>query len=153
MSVSINWNCKLFVFELLKLFFIVTVYYWVIEIKYHITRTFCLGKCTSAATLVWKYEDIRQYKFITSWTVCLMKLLKHTCSLCDKFILCYKHWTDKWKYFFWGDVFTILFATCAEGAIQDILYRFQTNSISLSDCNETRTYNHLVCKRTLNHLA
>ena len=24
---------------------------------------------------------------------------------------------------------------------------------SLSDCNETRTHNHLVCKRTLNYLA
>ena len=23
----------------------------------------------------------------------------------------------------------------------------------LSDCNGTRTHNHLVCKRTLNHLA
>ena len=54
--VSINGNYKLF--------FIVTVYYWVIEIKYHITWTFCLGKCTSGAKLVWKYEDIIEYKFI-----------------------------------------------------------------------------------------
>ena len=27
------------------------------------------------------------------------------------------------------------------------------NSVQLSDCNWTRTQNHLVCKRTLNHLA
>ena len=65
---SINGNYKLFALELLKLFFVVTVYYRLIEIKYHITGTSCLGKCTSTAKLVWKYEDITQYKFITSWT-------------------------------------------------------------------------------------
>ena len=27
------------------------------------------------------------------------------------------------------------------------------NKATSSDCNETRTHNHLVCKRTLNHLA
>ena len=31
--------------------------------------------------------------------------------------------------------------------------KYQTSASALSDCNGTRTYNHLVRKRTLNHLA
>ena len=30
---------------------------------------------------------------------------------------------------------------------------FRIHEYSLSDCNRTRTHNHLFCKRTLNHLA
>ena len=29
----------------------------------------------------------------------------------------------------------------------------KSNIVCLSDCKEIRTHNHLVCKRTLNHLA
>ena len=56
-------------------------------------------------------------------------------------------------FLFWDDIFTNLFATCAEEAIKSILHEFQTNSISLSNCNETPTHTHVIRKRTLNHLA
>ena len=37
--------------------------------------------------------------------------------------------------------------------IKELLARSRRKIWSLSDCNWTRTQNHLVCKRTLNHLA
>ena len=36
--------------------------------------------------------------------------------------------------------------------VKELLARNRRDIWSLSDCNETRTYNHLVRKRTLNHL-
>ena len=37
--------------------------------------------------------------------------------------------------------------------VKELLARNRRDVWSLSDCNGTRTHNHLVCKRTLNHLA
>ena len=37
--------------------------------------------------------------------------------------------------------------------VKELLVRNRRDIWSLSDCNGTRTHNHLVCKRTLNHLA
>ena len=34
-----------------------------------------------------------------------------------------------------------------------LLFFFQQPVVNISDCNWTRTHNHLVCKQTLNHLA
>ena len=78
--------------------------------------------------------------------VSLMKLLKQT----SENVFTY---TKTCSFLFWDDIFTNLFAICAEGAIQGIPHEFQTNSISLSNSNEIGTHNDLVRKRTLNHLA
>ena len=37
--------------------------------------------------------------------------------------------------------------------VKEFFARNKHDIWSLSNCNETRTHNHLVCKRTLNHLA
>ena len=37
--------------------------------------------------------------------------------------------------------------------VKEYLGWYRHDISSLSDCNETRTHKHLVCKRTLNHLA
>ena len=37
--------------------------------------------------------------------------------------------------------------------VKELPARNRRKMWSLSDCNRTRTHNHLVCKRTLNHLA
>ena len=37
--------------------------------------------------------------------------------------------------------------------IKELLARNRRDFWSLSECNGTRTHNHLICKRTLNHLA
>ena len=37
--------------------------------------------------------------------------------------------------------------------VKELLAQSRCKIWSLSDCNWTRTHNHLVCKRTLNHLA
>ena len=37
--------------------------------------------------------------------------------------------------------------------VKELLAQNRRHIWSLSDCNETRTHNHLVCKWTLNHLA
>ena len=34
-----------------------------------------------------------------------------------------------------------------------LLFFFQQPIVNISDCNWTRTHNHLVCKQTLNYLA
>ena len=37
--------------------------------------------------------------------------------------------------------------------VKDVVARNMREILSLSDCNGIRTHVHLVCKRTLNHLA
>ena len=37
--------------------------------------------------------------------------------------------------------------------VEELLAQNKRNIWSLSDCNRTRTHNHLVCKQTLNYLA
>ena len=47
----------------------------------------------------------------------------------------------------------VTYALQSESRVYSTVGRGRREIWSLSDCNSTRTQNHLVCKRTLNHLA
>ena len=74
----------------------------------------------------------------------------------------------KWLSWFWKVICTVHLTLCYYHGpyafqsksklyicldVKELLARNRRDILSLSDCNRTRTHNHLVRKRTLNHLA
>ena len=63
----------LFFWELLELFVIGIVYYWVIGIKYHIIWILCLGKCTTTVKLAWQiWRLICSFFEMVFWQFCFL---------------------------------------------------------------------------------
>ena len=105
---------------------------------------FCIMTMISYFNIIFIFSNKFVLTYVTScfWPIlCIFFFSKNYCilffQLFCKYWLCFYHVT-------YASEFTV--CDCLFAQNRDNIWK-------LSNCNETRTHNHLVCKRTLNHLA
>ena len=106
----------------------------------HLVCERTLNHLAKLALYIYIYIYIYIYKFIFKWLSCVVSTYLYGAIDC-MFLSC--HVRVSWQ---WTTLYSCL-------NVKELLARNRRDFWNLSDCKGTQTHNHIVRKRTLNHLA